>query len=180
MVRESDCECKRSNSPGFNLRWNLKTGHMKQCIRLGLTGQRDERWVAPVDWLLKLRQMETYVAQMKWVHPWLFRWARRAGKRDFHPIYLGGSSQPSTKYFFPNRTLFLLYVSPPRSNLGRQSWLVACLFVCVSGIQKKIERNIRGISCRTHYFTPHRILDDFWRMLQYIWIFKHLAHTRGT
>jgi hypothetical protein len=48
---------------------------------------------------------------MKGVPPWLVRWARRAGTRDFFLSCLGWPSQPST--FFPHRTLFL-FMCPHR------------------------------------------------------------------
>ena len=41
---------------------------------------------------------------MKGVLPWLVRLARRASTRDFLSC-LDCSRQPSTKYFFPHRTL---------------------------------------------------------------------------
>ncbi len=46
---------------------------------------------------------------------------------------LGCSSRPSTKYFFPHRTLFyFLWPHRPASWAGQPCW-VACLLVCVSG-----------------------------------------------
>ncbi len=46
---------------------------------------------------------------------------------------LGSASRPSTTYFFPHRTLFQFLCPPSASRLGRQSYWVAFLFVCVSG-----------------------------------------------
>jgi hypothetical protein len=42
---------------------------------------------------------------MKGVLPWLVRWARHAGTRDFYPG-LAALVSPITKYFFPHHTLF--------------------------------------------------------------------------
>jgi hypothetical protein len=117
----------------------------------------------PCCWLLKLRQRETYGVEMKGV-PSL------VGS-------LGSSCQfKSTKYYFPRRTLFFfLYVSPSRSNLGSQSWLVACLFVCVSGEPKKIERKI---------ILPYSLLRpnqiSRWFFTRYCTFVRPLAHTWGT
>jgi hypothetical protein len=44
---------------------------------------------------------------------WLVRSIRRAGTRDFCPALAGCSSQPSTKYYYPHRTLFH-FISPRR------------------------------------------------------------------
>ncbi len=81
-------------------------------------------------WLLKLRQMGTYGVQMKRVLPWLVRWARRAGTRDFYPMAWLLYSQPSTKYCFPHLHTFYC-MCPHRPCLV--SCRVACLFICVSG-----------------------------------------------
>jgi hypothetical protein len=61
--------------------------------------------------------------------PWLVRWARRAGTRDFFPA-LAALVGPVYKIFFNN---YLTYQSPSPSQLGRQSCRVACLFISVSG-----------------------------------------------
>jgi hypothetical protein len=57
-------------------------------------------------WPLKLSQLGNLGVQMTEVLPWLVRWARHAGTRDYSPalpwlLY----SRPSTKYFIPNCTL---------------------------------------------------------------------------
>jgi hypothetical protein len=49
---------------------------------------------------------------------------------------LGYSGRPSTKYFFPSRTLISVHLSPSHSKLGRQSCRVACILMCVSGPAK--------------------------------------------
>ncbi len=54
--------------------------------------------------MLKLRWMGTHRVKMKGL-PWLFRWARHAGTRDFYLAFVC-SGEPNTKYFFPHRTLF--------------------------------------------------------------------------
>jgi hypothetical protein len=58
---------------------------------------------------------------MKGVLSLLFRWACLVGTRDFC-FCLGCSSQPSTKYFFPHRTLFpFLCASCPASWAGSRA-----------------------------------------------------------
>jgi len=52
--------------------------------------------------------MGTQSFQMKGIMPWLIRWACRALQEIF-----GCSSRPSTKYFFPGRTLFI-FLCPHR------------------------------------------------------------------
>ncbi len=69
-------------------------------------------------WLLKLRWMGTHRVQMKGFIPWLFRWASRAGSRDFCSA-LAVPFGPSPKYFFPHRTLFSIPFSPIGQQAGQ-------------------------------------------------------------
>ncbi len=84
--------------------------------------------------LLKRKWMGTQRTQMKGVLPWLVHWSCHAGTRDFWPALAACSSRPSTKYFFPARTLFQC-ICPHRLSskaLGRQSCWVSCLLICFS------------------------------------------------
>jgi hypothetical protein len=59
---------------------------------------------------------------MKVVLSWLVHWTRRAGTTEFCPALVAIHSQPSTKYYFPHRTLFY-FLSPhrPATWAGRRS-----------------------------------------------------------
>ncbi len=79
-------------------------------------------------WLLQLRQMGSQGVHMKGVLPWLVLWSRHAGYKRLLS-FLGCSSLPSKKLFFPYHILF------PRDGQQavRQLCGVACLFIYVSG-----------------------------------------------
>ncbi len=80
-----------------------------QCVYKGTFIMSPCGMIAQPIWLLKLRGMGTQRVQLKVTLPWLARWARRAGTRDFYPALAAlVTGQPSTKYFFPHRTLFHL------------------------------------------------------------------------
>jgi hypothetical protein len=97
---------------------------MADVIRLRITGlvqynnQRDQRGVAPADcwnrgeWGLKVGI------------PWLVRWVRRAGTRDFFLPWLLWSAQYKIVFYSPYT--ISIYVSPSPSNLGRQSCRATC------------------------------------------------------
>ncbi len=87
-----------------------------------------------------LRQMGTQRVQMKGILPWLVRWALHAGTRDFFLSFLGCSSPPSTKYFFPRRALFIsIQLSPSPTKLGRLP------LTCLSG------RNLYLLTVKMRY-----------------------------
>jgi hypothetical protein len=98
----------------------------------GVCAERRERG-GPC-WLLKLRWMRTLRGQMKGVLSWLVLWACRARYKRFL-FCLSCSSRPSTKYFFPHRTLFQFLWSPSPSKLGSgQEAVPGCLsLMWVSG-----------------------------------------------
>ncbi len=75
--------------------------------------------------------MGTQRGQMKGVLSWLARWACRAGKKYICSVF-AALVCPSTKYFFPQLTLFP-FLCPVAQLVGRQPRRVACLLVCVSG-----------------------------------------------
>jgi hypothetical protein len=77
--------------------------------------------------------MGTQRVQMKVVLPWLVRTACRAGTRAFISA-LTAVVGPMHNIFFLALYYFNSFVPPP-SKLGRQSCRVACLLVCVSGIE---------------------------------------------
>ncbi len=100
-------------------------------------------------WLLKLRCMGRGLKEDKWKCSFLgcFCWACRAGTRDFCSVLtaLVGSSLPSTKYFFPHRTLFQLLnrhrlpIVRQAAVLGRLSLsmcLCSVLFCCAMSTQQ--------------------------------------------
>jgi hypothetical protein len=62
--------------------------------------------------------MGTYEVQMIGALPWLVRWARRAGRRDFYPTFGALISAEQNIFFSPHT--FSLYMSPSPSNLGKQ------------------------------------------------------------
>jgi hypothetical protein len=62
---------------------------------------------------VKRRRMETQRVQMKAVLPWLVRWARHAGTRDFYPALAALVS--SVQNIFPHSTLFQL-LCPHRTS----------------------------------------------------------------
>ncbi len=68
---------------------------------------------------------------MKGVLPWLVRWVRGAGTRDFSPA-LAALVGPVQNIFLSPYTS-LLDLSPSYSQLGRQSCRVVCLLICVFG-----------------------------------------------
>jgi hypothetical protein len=74
--------------------------------------------------------MGTQRVQMKGVFPWLVRWTRHTGTRDFWPA-LADLVSPVQNTFSSPYTISV-HLSPSPSQLGRQSCLVASLFVCVS------------------------------------------------
>jgi hypothetical protein len=63
---------------------------------------------------------------------WLVRWARRAGSIEFCPALAACSSQPSTKYFFPHRTLFH-FISPHLPATWAGSRAGSPVFVSLTG-----------------------------------------------
>jgi hypothetical protein len=68
---------------------------------------------------------------MKGVLPWLVRWARGAGTRDFSPA-LAALVGPVQNIFLSPYT-FSFDLSPSPSQPDRQSFRVACLLICVFG-----------------------------------------------
>jgi hypothetical protein len=100
---------------------------------LTLNSVRPERGVLCL--LLKLRQMGTYGVQMIGALPWLVWRARLRVQDIFYPAF-GSlvSAEQNTVFCSPPHT-FSLYMSPSPSKLGRQSWRVAFLLICVSGCE---------------------------------------------
>ncbi len=78
--------------------------------------------------------------------------------------FLCCSGQPSTKYFFPPRTLFSIYVSPSPSNLGRQLCRAACLWMCVSAAEQSWKDCTRSQSSSVEVNTVTWFDETEWGM----------------
>jgi hypothetical protein len=77
--------------------------------------------------------MGTHRVQMKRVLPWLLCWACRAGTRNFFPA-LAALVSPVQSIFYLAVHNISIHLPPSTSKLGRQPRRVACLLVCVSGL----------------------------------------------
>jgi hypothetical protein len=93
---------------------------------------------------------------MKGVLSWLVRWVRLPIERFL--FCLGCFSRPSTKYYFPQRTLFQ-FICPNRpspSKMVRQSCWVACLLLCVSGFNILKQDSRSTLLDYASFFFVHR------------------------
>ncbi len=98
-------------------------------------------------WLLKLRWMGNQRVQMKGVLTLLVRWACRAGKRDFYSASADLVGQVQSPYTIS------MPLSPSYSKLGRQSWWVVSLLVCVSGWETGNDQLYLCPKRKTNYVT---------------------------
>jgi hypothetical protein len=96
------------------------------CGVIGETRERLPLLTVETNWC---KHMGTYRVQMKGVHPWLVRWARRAGTIFFPLLWLLSLAH----IIFLSPCTISIDVSPSPSKLGRQSCRATCLWMCVSG-----------------------------------------------
>jgi hypothetical protein len=107
-------------------------------------------------WLLKLMQMGPSGVQMKEVLPWLVRWARRAGRRDFYPSFAFLDSQVLNNFSSLDTISLFVFLLP--SNLGRHSCRVA-LWLWVRHSHTWLRARTVGFFCHS-VWSPNEVFNQ--------------------